>query len=159
METTKGDENMETTAMRIQKRRLELGMTQDELAKKVGYKDRSSISYIEDGKKNLKQSTIVKLAEALKTTPSYLMDGYDMETIYQQIQIMDEFDRMVLINRLNKDFNHKRSMLEILTQEHDAYVTVDQVADIIQKALDNADKKELKSDNRFGKVKTIPEQT
>lgn len=140
---------METITDRIKKRRIELGMTQEELAKKAGYKDRSSISYIEDGKKNLKQSTIVKLAEALKTTPSYLMDGYDVEAIYNQIQSMDEFDRMILINRLNKDFNHKKSMLEVLTEEHlGSYVTVDEVHDIIQAALA---KSEAKAARRISK--------
>ena len=136
---------METIADRIKKRRLELGLSQDELAKKVGYKDRSSISYIEDGKKELKQSMIIKMAEVLRTTPSYLMDGYDVEAIYNQIQAMDEFDRMILINRLIKENNHRKAMLDVLTEEHKgSYVTIDEVHDIIEKALSKEPKKIIK---------------
>ena len=36
-----------TVGERIKQRRLELGLSQDELAKKVGYKSRSSINKIE----------------------------------------------------------------------------------------------------------------
>lgn len=36
-----------TIGERIKKRRLELGMTQDELAKKLGYKSRSSVNKLE----------------------------------------------------------------------------------------------------------------
>jgi hypothetical protein len=46
-------------------------------------------------------------AKALKTTPSYLMDGYDLETIYNQILNMNDFDQMLLINRLIKLMEEK----------------------------------------------------
>ena len=36
--------------LKIKQRRLLLGMSQDELASKTGYKDRSSIAKIENGK-------------------------------------------------------------------------------------------------------------
>jgi transcriptional regulator with XRE-family HTH domain len=58
---------------RIKQRREELGMTQQELAELVGYKSRSSINKIELGKNDIVQSTIQKIADALQTTPSYLM--------------------------------------------------------------------------------------
>ena len=61
---------------RIRRRREELGLSQDELAKKLGYKSRSSINKIEKGENDIPQSKIVAFAEALDTTPEYLM-GWD----------------------------------------------------------------------------------
>lgn len=58
---------------RIRSRREELGMSQEELAKKMGYKSRSSINKIEMGENDIPQSKIVAFAKALDTTPAYLM--------------------------------------------------------------------------------------
>ncbi len=63
---------------RIRQRREELGLTQDELAKRMGYKSRSSINKIEMGENDIPQSKIVQFAKALETTPGDLM-GWDME--------------------------------------------------------------------------------
>lgn len=63
---------------KIKQRRLELDMTQDELAKKMGYKSRSSINKIELGKQEINQRNVAAFAKALDTTPSYLM-GWDEE--------------------------------------------------------------------------------
>ena len=60
---------------RIRTRRLALGLSQETLAYAVGYKSRTSINKIELGKTDLSQSMIKKIAEALKTTPSYILDG------------------------------------------------------------------------------------
>lgn len=61
---------------KIKARREELGMSQEELATKLGYKSRSTINKIEMGKNDITQSKIKAFAEALQTTPGYLM-GYD----------------------------------------------------------------------------------
>ena len=58
---------------RIKKRREELGMSQEELAQKAGYKSRSSINKIEIDGRGLPQSKIVNIANALDTTPAYIM--------------------------------------------------------------------------------------
>jgi DNA-binding XRE family transcriptional regulator len=44
----------------IKNRRIELGMTQTELAQKVGYADKGMISRVENGKVDLSQSQIIK---------------------------------------------------------------------------------------------------
>lgn len=62
---------------RIKKRREELDMSQEQLAKKVGYKSRSSINKIELDGRGLPQNKIVALAKALETTPAYLMGWID----------------------------------------------------------------------------------
>ena len=59
--------------IRIRQRREELGLSQDELAKKVGYKSRSSINKIEIDGRGLPQNKIIAFAKALETTPAYLM--------------------------------------------------------------------------------------
>lgn len=64
---------MDTTGERIKKARLAAGMTQTELANKVGVKF-SAIHKYENGLVvNLKQETIGALAKALNVRPTYLM--------------------------------------------------------------------------------------
>ena len=70
---------MATLYDRIKSRRTELGLTIEELAQKMGYKDKSSISKIENGKADIPQSKIAAFAEALETTPAYLM-GWENNT-------------------------------------------------------------------------------
>lgn len=68
---------MDTIGHRIRKRREELGMSQEELGRKLGYKSRSSINKIELDQRNLTQSKIAALAKALNTTPAYIMGWED----------------------------------------------------------------------------------
>lgn len=49
---------------RINARRKELGMTQEELSKKLGYKNKSTISQIENGVNDIMQSKVASFAEA-----------------------------------------------------------------------------------------------
>ncbi len=67
---------MTTIGDRIKARRLELNMSQDELARLVGYKSRSSINKIESDGRLLPQRKIMEIANALNTTPAYIM-GWD----------------------------------------------------------------------------------
>ncbi len=62
----------------IRKRRIELNMSQQELADKLGYKSRSAINKIELGINDITQSKIIAFAKALDTTPAYLM-GWEEE--------------------------------------------------------------------------------
>ncbi len=58
---------------RVKQRRIELSITQEELAKRAGYTSRSSINKIELGLVDLPQSKIVALANALNVSPTYLV--------------------------------------------------------------------------------------
>jgi len=71
---------MATLYDRIKSRRTELGLTVEELAHKMGYKDKSSISKIENGKADIPQSKIAAFADALETTPAYLMGWEEQPT-------------------------------------------------------------------------------
>lgn len=95
---------------RIKNRREELQMSQDELAKKMGYKSRSSIQKIEKGENDIPQSKIKFFAQALQTTPEYLMgwtSSDDSETDKKpSVQLESEEIRLVNayreLNKLNK---------------------------------------------------------
>lgn len=63
----------------IKNRRLALGMSQEDLAQKVGYADRTSIAKIEAGKVDISQSKIMAFAAALHVTASELMGWKDEE--------------------------------------------------------------------------------
>lgn len=61
---------------RIRERREELGMSQDELAKRAGYAHRATISKIENGYQDFPIDQIVPIAKALDVTPGWIM-GWD----------------------------------------------------------------------------------
>lgn len=55
-------------------RRKELGMTQEELARRLGYSEKSAISKIELGKNDLPLDKFGELARALQMSPADLID-------------------------------------------------------------------------------------
>jgi len=65
---------------RIQARREAIGLSQDDLAKAMGYKDRSTISKIESEVNDIPQAKIIEFARALQTTAAYLMGMTDNPT-------------------------------------------------------------------------------
>jgi repressor LexA len=64
----------------IKNLRLEKRMTQDELARRAGYTDRSSIAKIERGLVDLSQSKIKQFADIFGVTPGQLMGWVSEET-------------------------------------------------------------------------------
>ena len=83
---------------RIKQMRLDLGLSQDDLAKLIGYKSRSSINKIEIGERDITQSTILAFAKALQTTPSKIM-GWDIDDIQQPLDsehqnVIDLYDKL-----------------------------------------------------------------
>lgn len=70
-----------TIGDRIKSRREQLHMSQEELAVKIGYKSRSSVNKIELNQYNLKQSKIKLIADALETTPSYIMGWEENDSV------------------------------------------------------------------------------
>ncbi len=67
---------MNELGMKIRELRLSLGMSQEELGAKIGVKKAAIHKYESGLVVNLKRETIYKLANALDTTPAYLM-GWD----------------------------------------------------------------------------------
>lgn len=90
-------------ACRVRSRREALGLSQEELAIRVGYKDRSTIAKIESGVNDITQKKLLQFAEALQTTPAYLI-GLTEDTIEinkePDIPMDDELLDAELIRRL-----------------------------------------------------------
>ena len=73
-----------TVGARIRLVREQRGLSQDALAKLMGYKDRSSISKIEkETDENIYMETVQKFAEVLNCSPLYLM-GWEKEEKYDE---------------------------------------------------------------------------
>ena len=64
---------MNVLGQNIKNKRLQLNLTQEELAQKLGYKSRSSINKIELGINDISQRQITAFAKALNTTPAFLL--------------------------------------------------------------------------------------
>lgn len=74
----------------IKKRRLDLGLTMEELGKKIGV-SKATIQRYESGEiKNVRRDKIAKLANALDTTPAYLM-GWEDVTADEDKEIVNYF--------------------------------------------------------------------
>lgn len=89
---------------RVKELRKNKRMSQDDLAKKCGYTSRSSISKLEKGEFNLPSDKIVLLANALDTTPAYLMGWEDDpspkstdEQLLELIDLLSEEQKASLI--------------------------------------------------------------
>lgn len=80
-----------TIGDRIRQRRKELGLTQEELANKMGYSSRTAISNVEKGGEDLTSTRIEKYAKALDCEPAYLM-GWTGTPYQKQLNLYDLFD-------------------------------------------------------------------
>ena len=86
---------------RIRQLRIDAGMSQDDLAKAIGYSDRSMITKIESGKVDISQKKILSFARVLNTTPGYLM-GLEDNQENENLDIPKNDDIRLLIRGLNK---------------------------------------------------------
>ena len=64
---------MSDLSTRVRLRREQLGLSQEELARRMDYRSRSSITKLEKGINDLPQSKVEELAQALETTPAALL--------------------------------------------------------------------------------------
>ncbi|WP_317300798.1 S24 family peptidase [Allobaculum stercoricanis] len=111
---------------RVKKRRQELGLSQDELAKRLGYQYRSAVSKLEKGGTVFKQSLLKKVADALNTTPSTLM-GYESN----EEQELSSHSELFVKNLVPFEMKQIPLLGKIAcgepifaNEEHDAYVSV-----------------------------------
>ena len=89
----------------IKRFRKELKMSQEDLAKKTGYTDRSSIAKIEKGMVDLPQSKILLFAEALNVTPGELMGNVDdtVPTNGQESEYYLDEETREIVELMHKD--------------------------------------------------------
>ncbi len=71
---------------RIKECRENLGLTQEQLAQKLGYKSKTTINKIEKGINDITQSKVKAFADVLNTTPAYLM-GWDEDNKSSHITV------------------------------------------------------------------------
>jgi len=113
---------------RIKRRREELGMSQEDLANKLGYKSRSTVNKVEMGVNDIVQSKIAEYANALNTTPAYLMGWKDSE--YKKVG-----DR-IRERRIKKELS-----LELLSEK--SGVPIKRISDLENGLLDTEDENVL----------------
>lgn len=65
---------------RIKQRRLELGLTQNELSARMGYKSKAAICKVECGEDNITSDRIERFADALECSVAHLMGWDDVES-------------------------------------------------------------------------------
>lgn len=117
-----------TVGERIKQRRKELHLTQEELAIRMGYKNKSAICRVEkDYEQNLTLDRVTAFAEALDTTPSYLM-GWDDEPISMETpeernkdlfeQLVDSYARGFIIKKYDKLPNDYKLQVDMLIETY-----------------------------------------
>lgn len=124
-----------TIGERIKIRREELNLSQDELAKRLGYKSRSSINKIELGHYNLTQPKIKAVADALETTPSYIMgweefdQKFDVEKLEAESAMWDFIGKHYgeeTAERLNQYLTFSQKDQEKISTLLDGYSKLDE---------------------------------
>lgn len=84
----------------IRAARERLNMTQEELAKKLGYKSRSSINKIESGENDIPQSKVLEFAKALDVTVMDLLGPTEADTIPPGFLPLPETESLPLVGRI-----------------------------------------------------------
>jgi transcriptional regulator with XRE-family HTH domain len=86
----------ETVYQRIRRLRTDKGMTQLDLAKKVGYSGKDMVSRVESGKVDISRNRLIQFADALGVSPLYLFNGSEsIEEIGQPLPPISEDDKLL----------------------------------------------------------------
>lgn len=101
--------------------REKAGITQDELAQKLGYKSRSSITKIESGEHDIPRKKVIHIAKALNISLPLLM-GYDDETpTIEEVRKMNEQRYLVTADEERKLlWEHTKMLAEEAKKNHNA---------------------------------------
>ncbi len=102
---------------RIREKRESLGITQEELAVKLGYRNKSTIAKIENGTNDIVQSKVVEFANALNTSTSYLM-GWKEESQTQSQPQINQSEQTLLYKYRLLDDKGKHTIDTILEMEY-----------------------------------------
>lgn len=78
---------MNTLGEKIKERRLAAHLSQEELAKKMGYRSRSTIAKIESGENDVSQTKMQAFADALNCSAAYLMGLNDNPSTGNSVKI------------------------------------------------------------------------
>lgn len=101
-----------TVGDRIRIRRIELGMTQEELSKKIGCNTRSAISRVERNKNETSVKLVEKIAEALYCKPAYLL-GWAVKE-----EVLSELSTDEAVDLLSPEYLQLLKIIRNLNEEH-----------------------------------------
>jgi len=101
---------------RVRQRRIQLGLSQEELAKRLGYSSRSTINKIENGTNDVVQTKVVDFAKALDTTVAYLMAWDETSPAFKSQLVPDINDTECIVIKALRDSDKltKQMVLRIL---------------------------------------------
>lgn len=107
-----------TVGQRIKQKRIELGLTQEELAERMGYSGKSSVCAAETSGDNITTTKVQKFADALGVTQKYLMYGEE-DTDHQVVDQIIERRAPSVQDRVLLELYHNvspeiRSMVDYL---------------------------------------------
>ena len=137
--------NMTPTPDKIKNRRLELGLTLEEVAKAAGVSAPTILRYENGDIKNVRKDKIKALADALQLTPTYLMDWNEHPEIkrsfdyYMEMQlhllgykiIYDEEDAYIVLKGKEGEFEITQEDLEKLSGELQSFLNF-KIFDLMQ---------------------------
>ena len=83
-----------TIGEKIKQARIDKGLTQEELAEKLGYKSRSSVNKIETGGRDIPRSQIKRIAEILDVSPISLLGFEDEKPTEPLTELTAQFDNI-----------------------------------------------------------------
>lgn len=140
-----------TIYQRIKDLRESKGMSQQELAEKVGFKTASAVNKIELGLRDINQSKIKAFAEALGTTSCYLLDGKETSKDFVSSFALTEREKaLVIAYRKHPDMQKSVDKLLGIEPEEKLY--------IIEKAARNGDNSPLiVTDSKLKELENLPE--
>ena len=133
-----------TVGDRIKQKRLDLGLTQQDLAERMGYKTKSDISRVErDYEQNLTLDRVALFAEALNVTPAFLM-GWEDESGAKTI--LGQLGEAKMNSIIREEKQQKANDLYDRFENADPVIRR-AVAELLGVALPDADVPHLKSGN------------
>ena len=140
----------------IKKYRELKNMSQEDLAKKVGYSNRSAITRIEKGEIDLPQSKITAIADALGVPAGTLMGSTEIDTddiLYAEIKSFNERQKQMLADQIEfiKKYGNERKSRADEIREYFDEVSLLEYQKVLHQALEDAQINYLLKDAATGK--------
>ena len=123
-----------TIGERIREKRESLGMTQEELAIKLGYAGRSSVNKVENSKE-VSMKKINMYAEALNTSVAYLMGWEETDVIYTD----ENAGFLIEVTKMSRDKKFVERITKYMSLMNDDKKSVDDMIDFMYSKMQKKD--------------------
>lgn len=123
-----------TIGERIREKRESLGMTQEELAIKLGYAGRSSVNKVENSEE-VSMKKIKKYAEALNTSVAYLMGWEEPDIMYK----VENAEFLIEVTKMSRDKGFVERMTKYMSLMDDDKKSVDDMIDFMYSKMQEKD--------------------